>query len=136
MAKMFGNANREGRIIPLTAISGTTPIVSGGYFLEDYNGISFQLGSDGTVAGAWKIEVSNDYSVGFNDDRVTAGTWTDVTAAFVDAAGNPAIAAVTSGGSNQATQAAPFMFRAYRVTFTPTSGAGNVYCVVFAKAYA
>lgn len=136
MAKMFGNANREGRIIPLTAISGTTAVPSGAYFLEDYNGISFQLITDGTVAGAWKIEVSNDYSVGFGDDRAFTGNWTDVTAAFVDAAGNPAIATVVSGGSSQATQAAPFMYRAYRVTFTPTSGAGNVYCAAFAKAYA
>ncbi len=69
MAKMFGIANREGRIIPREATSGTTPVASGGYFLEDYNGISFQLVTE---------DISHAVVIGASDTSVVASTktWT------------------------------------------------------------
>ena len=130
---IFGNYNREGQVIPKQAIVGTTAIVgpapAGASYMDNLDSLSLQLGSDGTVAGAWLIEVSNNYSAAgpVLNDAGDAGVWSDVTAMFKLPSGS-AIAAVTSGGSEQ--YAVPTTFpraRAFRVTFTPTAGAGNVW---------
>ena len=139
---IFGNYNREGRLIDAVTIVGTTPIVgpqpSGGQYLEGLDGLCLQLvssgSSGGTVAGAWLIEASNDFSGGGAptlNDSSSGGTWSDITALFKTPSGG-AIAAVVSGGTNQFAQVTSRLFaRAIRVTFTPTGGAGNVSCLAF-----
>src|ERR1700690_3144305 len=112
--------------------SGTTPIV---IVLQGplYANTSLTLFSTGTVAGAWKIETCNDYINNGGGLNPSAGSWFDITAAWrkPDSTTGTAIAAVTSGGSTQYAEymgnpGIGFGGKSLRVTFTPTSGSGNV----------
>jgi hypothetical protein len=120
-------------VIPTQAISGTTPIISRTTDLNGTKGVSYLLVTTSTVAGSWKVEVSNDYSGAGGGNFMqppTAGDWVDITSAF-----SPSIAAVTSGGSSQFVQMGPLSCRTIRVTFTPTSGAGNVRASIAGGSY-
>jgi hypothetical protein len=130
-------------VLPATAISGTTPIVSGPIDVRDKDAVSLQLISTGTTAGAWLIEASLDFvpgvpgvstggsSSGAYGVPAFAGTWSTVTALFAQPS---AIAAVVSGGGSQYRQALDHLdARHIRITFTPTSGAGNVQANCFRK---
>lgn len=132
--------------IPTQAIVGTTPIVSKVIMaLQNADHVALQLITTSTVAGGWLIEGSNDFTppsgvgganIDIYGEAASTGTWSDITLAFVKAAAGTAIAAVLTGGSNQpAWPMQPLSFRAMRVTFTPTSGAGNVTCLGFAKSW-
>jgi hypothetical protein len=115
------------------AISGVTPIV---IVLQGplNSNTSFDLFWTGTVAGAWKIEASNSYLAGGNGTNPRAGFWTDVTTAWrtPNATTGTAIpAAAGSAGSTYVeylggSAGAGFGGKSLRVTFTPTSGAGNI----------
>lgn len=116
------------------AISGTTPIVM---VLQGPLNVNTSMGlfSTGTVAGAWKIEVSNDFTTSMPgmDVNYNAGNWTDITAAWrtPNATTGTAIAAVVSGGTSTYVEylgntGCGFGGKSLRVTFTPTSGAGNI----------
>lgn len=116
------------------AISGTTAIVMTIQGPINVN-TSFTLFATGTVAGAWKIEASNDYALGDAGYGTSdnAGHWTDITLAWrtPNATTGTAIAAVTSGGSSTYVEymgnpGCGLAARSLQVTFTPTSGAGNI----------
>jgi hypothetical protein len=115
-------------------VAGTTAQIFGPIGPAVFGWASFNLQtlSGSTIAGAWKIEVCNDFrqGPGINPE---AGLWTDVTACFrvPNATTGAAIAAVTSGASNQWVQfmtasgiPTPLAGAAYRFTLTPTSGTG------------
>src|SRR6478736_10053191 len=119
---VIGTYGDENVLIPVTAVSGTTPIVSRIKDLQSMDGLSAQLITTGTVAGTWLVEVSNNYSPAGTAQllqRAYAGDWSTIT----NASFSPAIAAVISGGTSQPVQMAPFMWRWARFTFTPSSGA-------------
>src|SRR5450631_446663 len=116
------------------AISGTTPIVMTMQGPVNVN-TSMTLFATGTVAGAWKIEASNDFTTAMTGlgTNANAGHWTDITVAFrtPNATTGTAIAAVTSGGSSTYVEymgnpGCGLGARSLQVTFTPTSGAGNI----------
>lgn len=137
MKLLYGRGD-ESKFITLQAISGTTPIVGKVVDMQDFDSVGLQLISTGTVAGSWKIEISNNYvpqqnSNSYGQVSATAdtaeGTFTDVTALFLIAAAGTAIAAAAGSATSQYAQPRDFIrCRCLRVTFTPTSGAGNVAC--------
>jgi hypothetical protein len=114
------------------AIVGTTaiPLILQGPLFAN---TSFTLFATGTVAGAWKIEACNDYLIGGEGGNPSAGSWVDITLAWrtPNATTGTAIAAVTSGGNSQYVEymgnpGIGLGAKSLRVTFTPTSGAGNI----------
>ena len=124
-------------VLPLTAISGTTSIVSGPIDVRDKDAVALQLivASGTSPNGAWLVEASLDFvpgkagagagasSSGAYGSPAFAGTWSDVTALF---SRPTTIAAVTNNGTSYH-QADPHLdARHIRVTFTPASGSGNV----------
>lgn len=117
-------------LIATQAISGTTPIVSNPDPLHNFNGISFVLVTTGTVAGNWKVEAANDYAAqsGLQNRQANTGTWADVTTMC-----SPAIVQPSGSAKTQYTQISPFEGGAIRLTFTPTSGAGNASAYRVAK---
>jgi hypothetical protein len=128
-------------IQPQTSV-GTTPIVGIETQVGNNRILSYVLSADDAadLDGTWKIEVSNDFardadvSMG-NSQR--PGRWIDCTAQFKQPDGT-AIAAVAHGTAatrNQYVQAAPVGGRVYRVTFTPTAGAGPVSAAVCGGSY-
>ncbi len=120
--------------LPFTTISGTTAIPGRVIDLRRYDSSGMQFISTGTVAGTWLVEVSNDYVPTMNGNAygeiANAGHWSTIP----NAQFSPAIATVVSGGSSQPVQA-NLTFRAMRITFTPTSGAGQVAVLGFAKSW-
>ncbi len=128
MQKNVYGEGSEGIVIPTQAISGTTPIVSTVTWINMLDNVGYQLVTTGTVAGAWKVEVSNNYAVTwYNNQAAGAGDWFDYTSRMTT------IAAVLSGGSNQIAEHIGCTCRAMRLTFTPTSGAGNVSAYFYGK---
>lgn len=89
-------------------ISDTNAHTSDEVYLGGALGSTLQLVTTGTLAGAW---------------AVTARSHPDATQATVTSAFTPAIAAVSSGGSNQMT-IVPAAFFDIQVSFTATSGTG------------
>jgi|SRR6187431_207697 len=124
-----GSYGNENIVFIPTAISGTTAMVSNPISIENLDIVGLQLVSTSTVAGAWTVQVSNDYapSIGSLNQTESAGTWSQAAALF-----SPTIAAVISGGGSQYVQAT-LAASWFRVTFTPTSGAGNVAAYYSAK---
>ena len=131
-------------VLSPTAISGTTPIVSGPIHVGDKDAVSLQLIVAGGTSpnGAWKVEASNDFipavasgsfggsSSGSYGSPANAGDWDDVTALFSKPA---TIAAVTDNG-HQYVQADPHIdARHIRITFTPASGTGKVSVACYRK---
>ena len=131
-------------VLSSTAISGTTPIVSGPIHVGDKDAVSLQLIVAGgtTPHGTWKVEASNNFvppvtngsvggsSSGSYGSPANAGDWNDVSALFSKPA---TIAAVTDNGS-QYVQADPHIdARHIRITFTPASGSGNVSVACYRK---
>lgn len=121
--------------IPTQAISGTTPIVSAVIpDVRDYDAIGMQLITTGTVAGTWLIEGSNDFvaasngnAYGSTSNGTATGTWSDVTAHFSKAVAGTAIANPAGSATSQFAQTPNGLrCRCLRITFTPSSGAGNV----------
>jgi hypothetical protein len=128
----YGNGD-DAILLPTTTNSGTTAIVSPAQDMRRFDTIGLLLVTTGTIAGSWKIEASNDFvtnSTGavYGQAQNASPQWGTVTSIFT-----PTIAAVTSGGSSQATGATSFPWRQYRVTFTPTSGSGTVTVKQFLK---
>lgn len=103
------------------AISGVTPI----QVIDDmtnFDGAGYILVTTGTVAGAWTFQGIDGWRPGgINNSLASAGISGDVSTLA-----SPAPGAISSGGSSKATQLVPFMWGALGITFTPTSGAGNV----------
>jgi hypothetical protein len=118
-------------LIPVQAIAGTTPVVVA-ELMGQFDGVGLVLVTTGTVAGNWKIEAANDYqptnAQGLQNTSANPGNWGDVTAVA-----SPAIVQPAGAPKSQAVQIAPFSWGAMRLTFTPTSGAGNVAAYRFAK---
>ncbi len=108
------------------AVSGTTPIGPLYTPCINYDEVSYQLVTTGTVAGTWLIEASNDYvpALGQPGQLANAGHWIDVTARFKDPGGfaptNP------TGSPTSEMVDATVRYNWLRITFTPASGAGNV----------
>lgn len=105
------NLPNGGTSIPTTAISGVTPIVSSIVTLDNVLSVVVTLLVTSTGAGTWKAELSNG-----------GDTWQNqfTTPDFVT------LPAAAGAGQN-----APFTikmqgYKLLRITFTPTSGAGNV----------
>lgn len=136
MKDVMGEGN-DGLVLAVTAISGTTPIVSGPIYIGDKDAVSLQLivAGGSSPNGNWKVEASNNFipaissspvggsSSGSYGSPANAGDWDDVTALFSKPT---TIAAVTNNGS-QYVQADPHIdARHIRVTFTPASGSGSV----------
>lgn len=111
-------------LLALTAISGTTPIVVQDSMVQ-FDGVAYVLKSTGTVAGAWTIQAANNYQApgagGLRNTPANAGDFGDVSSLCT-----PALAAAAGAPKTQAVQIVPFGWGAAQVTFTPTSGAGNV----------
>jgi hypothetical protein len=82
---------------------------------------ALQLVTDGTLHGSWKVEASNKLTPDDDDDPV------DVTAIY-GGGGSSSIAAVTGPSSQMVQDAEPgsLWAHAIRVSFVPSSGAGNV----------
>lgn len=128
-------------IAPQTSV-GVAPIVGIETQVGNNRILSYVLEADNVVNldGAWKIEVSNDFA---RDADVSMGNlkrpgkWVDCTAQFKQPDGT-AIAAVAHGTAAsrlQYVQAAPVGGRVYRVTFTPSAGAGPVSAAVGGGSY-
>jgi hypothetical protein len=129
-------------VLASTAISGTTPIVSGPIDVRDKDACSLQLVATGSPAGAWKVEASNDFVPGVTSGAVGgsssgaygspafAGTWSDITALF---SRPTTIATVAAAGSQYVQAESHLDARHIRITFTPTSGTGNVFVNCFRK---
>ena len=126
-ANVVGDLLDDNLLIPLQAIVGTTPIVSDVMSLDNLDGAGLVLNSTGTVAGTWKVEGSNNYTSAkipnLNQGaQVNSIRWADITAMF---------GTISGSVGTKFYQAYPLVCRFIRVTFTPTSGAGNVsadYC--------
>jgi len=135
MKLRYGDGN-DCFFMALQAISGTTPVVSNVIDMRDFDSVGLQLISTGTVAGTWLIEMSNDYVPRQNTNSygqvsstldTAQGTFTDCTALFLKAAAGTAIANPAGSATSQYAQPRDFIrCRALRITFTPSSGAGNV----------
>lgn len=118
-------------IIPTQAISGVTPITSAIITTDVIDLLSLQLVTTGTVAGTWTIQASNDYiatpageAYGSQPTQAT-GTFSSYTGfTFAAPAGSPTSQFVEKSG---------FGPRAFKLTFTPSSGAGNVTAIMFGK---
>jgi len=88
--------------------------------MTGWDGAAYTLVTTGDLQGAWTFEGSCNH---FEQDATcyaNDGDFDDITALA-----QPAPAAVTAAGS-QATQIAPCMFGSVQVTFTPTSGSGDI----------
>jgi len=118
---------------PLTAISGTTPIVSRVIDMRNFDDVSLQLISSGGSL-VWLIEASNDFVAATNgtaygsisNGTSPVGTFTDITAMFTVPAGT---AIVNPSGAALAQFVMPktrLRCRALRITATPSAGSGNV----------
>lgn len=131
-ANVVGDLLDDNILIPVQAISGTTPIVSDVCSLDNLDGVGLQLVTTGTVAGTWKIEASNNYVSNkipnLNQNAQASGIqWSDVTALF------GTITQPAGSATSKFYQCHPLVCRFLRVTFTPTSGAGNVSAFYCAK---
>jgi hypothetical protein len=120
------NASTAVLIAPV-AISGTTPIVAQ-FPMQNFDGVALVLVTTGTVHGDWSVQAANN-GLGNNtlNNPVATGTYADVSSLC-----EPALATVTTA-SKQAVQIVPFGWGGGQLTFTPTSGAGNVAAYIFAK---
>ena len=131
-------------VLPVTAISGTTPIVSNPIDVRDKDAVALMLVIAGgtTPNGAWKVEASLDFVPGVTSGAVggsssgaygapaNAGTWADVTALF----SRPTTIAAVTNNITSYHQADPHLdARHIRITFTPASGSGNVSAQAYMK---
>jgi len=116
-------------IIPTQAIVGATPIVSPVITTDVIDLLSLQLITTGTVAGTWTMQASNDYistPMGeLGDPSQSTGHFSSYTGfTFAAPTGSPTSAILEKSG---------FGPRAFTLTFTPSSGAGNVTAIMFGK---
>lgn len=124
-ANVVGDLLDDNILIPVQAISGTTPIVSDARPIDNLDGVGLQLITTGTVAGTWLIEGSNNYVSNkipnLNQNAQASGIqWSDITALF------GSVTQPAGSATSQFRQCHPLVCRFVRVTFTPSSGAGNV----------
>lgn len=99
-------------IMPTTAISGTTAIVSDWVELgDDREELGLHLVTTGTVAGAWAIEATCD---------PLKVDYADITTGF-----NATLTAPAGAATSQFVQCDKIKAAAVRARFTPTSGTGN-----------
>jgi hypothetical protein len=117
-------------IVINASYSGTTPIVSGVIDARNYDTAAIKLITTGTGHGTWTVQDFSDYSPGGYGQVPNVGSASDITALFTVPG---AIAAVT-GPSNQYVQA-PYMGKAFQITFTPSSGSGTCEAIVYLKSY-
>lgn len=132
-ANTVGDLFDQNIIMPSQAISGTTPIVVGPFHVEHLDNIALVLKSTGTVAGTWLIEASCNYVntafPGLNNSTQSGNdVWADAHVVFstiTQPTGTPLTEYVQTTSD--------FAAMAFRLTFTPTSGAGNVAAYCFRK---
>lgn len=127
MISTFGDLGKDGYIIDAVTNSGTTPISGIFEGADKFNEFGMQLITTGTIAGTWTIGGSNNHSTGGLNELAATGTFPDISSLL-----NAAFSAVTTGGSDQYRQMT-FDGRAFKLTFTPTSGSGTVTAIIFAK---
>lgn len=118
----YGDMGQQHILLAPTPISGTTPI----QVIDDmtnFDGAGYVLVTTGTVAGAWTFQGINGYRpvAGMNNSIASAGQSGNVTSLASPATTNPA-----GSPTSQCTQFSVFMWGACGITFTPTSGAGNI----------
>lgn len=98
--------------------------------VDQANLMSAQLYSPttSTMAGTWKIEVTNAYDNNYATSAQSPSGLPpiDISADFV-----PVIPAMVTGGQNIAPSMQSFPYRAWRITFTPTSGTTGMSVVVY-----
>lgn len=108
------------------AVSGTTPI---GPFVTpciNYDELSYQIVTTGTVTATILIEGSNDYvpALGAPGQSGSAGHWSDITAKFKGADDNGPVD--PAGSPTSQIVAADKLPTWCRITVTPASGSGTV----------
>ena len=143
MKDTYGNGGEE-LVIPVTAISGTTPIVSRPIDCRDKDAVALQLVVAGGTSpnGAWLVEAALDFvpavtsggvggaSSGSYGAPANPGTWSDITALF----SRPTTIAAVTNNITSYHQADPHLdARHIRITFTPASGSGNVSAQIYMK---
>lgn len=108
------------------AVSGTTPI--GPFYTPciNYDELSYQLVTTGTVTATILIEGSNDYvpQLGAPGQVPSTGDWSDITAKFKGPSGSAPVD--PAGSPTSQIVAANLLPTWVRITVTPASGAGNV----------
>lgn len=127
-ANMVGDLLGDNIVVYEQHITDTTPFVSEPMCLDNLDGCSFQLITDGssTLSGDYKVEVSNNY-VSDKTPNLNQGQqigqvkWSDITSQF-----SPSITSPAGSDTNQYVQAYPLVARHIRITFTPASGAGDL----------
>src|SRR6185312_10173596 len=114
-----GNQNLpSATLIAVTAVSGTTPIVSIVDPMDGYDGFSLVVVVTGTVHGALTIAAADDYFEGNDGLNVpNAGHFGDISALAA-----PQANLAVSGAGSYPVQISPCEFGAIQATFTPTSG--------------
>ena len=133
------NPGNNGTFTILTVVDGTHVTTATTGLVDETFGAGVTVTLSGGVAlqGAWTCDVSLDYVdahlPGLNQ-LANAGHWAPVSTKFANTGSPffPAIAAVTTA-SNQYLQMYPFVGRAVRWTFTPSTGQGNITILYAAK---
>ena len=108
-------------LLPPTAVADTNPhqVVDD---MMSFDGAGYVLVTTGTLAGAWTFQGIDGWQPGgINNNLGRPGV-----SGNVSTLSSPALAAVLTGGSSQAVQLVPFMWGACGITFTATSGSGNM----------
>lgn len=122
------NANNNATVT-IASVTNSTTIVTGGTQTNETfnNGTTTASVTDVPLAGAWTFQADDLYEVSTADNSIpNAGTWPDCTGLFTT------VAAITTT-SDKYSQSVGLAARAVRATFTPTSGAGFVTIIAFAK---
>ncbi len=117
----FGDMGAQYVLLAPTAVADTNPhqVVDD---LMGFDGAGLVLVTTGTLAGAWTFQGINGWQPGgINNNLARPGV-----SGNVSTLASPALAAVLTGGSSQAVQLVPFMWGALGITFTATSGSGNI----------
>ncbi len=118
-------------LIAPVAIVGTTPIPIT-FPMGQFDGVGLVLVTTGTVAGAWTIQAADDFQpsglTGLQNVPANAGNFGPVSTLCA-----PALVAAAGSPTKQAVQIVPFMWSTGLLTFTPTSGAGNVAAYIYCK---
>lgn len=115
--------------VTIASVTNATTIVTGGTQTNETfsNGTTLASVADIALAGAWTFQADNQFEVATDYNSIpNAGSWPDCTGLFTT------VAAITTTSDKYA-QCANFAARAVRATFTPTSGTGAVFIIVFAK---
>lgn len=118
----YGEQGQQHVLLAPTAVADTNPhqVVDD---MTMFDGAAYVLVATGTLAGAWTFQGINGarFTPGLNNSQVSAGQSGDISSLA-----SPAPGAILTGGSSKATQISPCMWGAIGITFTATSGSGNI----------